>query len=350
MAATGGPGDPDVERLTAELFERPWEFEFFQAVDLLARLCPDRAPVGGFAQPSREAVRFAVRPSLAFAASDIHALERQDEAPPRMQVDFMGLTGPTGVLPLVYTALLLERAAAGDRTLADFLDLFHHRTVALFQRAWEKYRFTVSAARGEPDRVAGLMLDLIGAGTPGLRDRQAIDDSWMLHYCGLLAQRPRSASALRQILEDYFEVPVEIVQFAGRWHKLEESAQCRLEDARRPSEQLGLGAVAGDEFWDQQSVVRIRLGPLPLERYLDFLPTGGAYRPLCAIARFFAGDEIDFEAQLVLRRDDAPRCELGAGGAAGPQLGWVCWMRSAPLGYDPDQTVLQLNPDLAARS
>ena len=99
--------------------------------------------------------------------------------------------------------------------------------------------------------------------------------------------------------------------------------------------------MLGAEVWDQQSVVRIRLGPLSLEEYLDFLPNGTAYRPLCAITRFFSND-LDFEVQLILKRTDAPRCELGAEAAGSPQLGWLTWMKNVPLQRDPEDTVLQL--------
>ena len=92
------------------------------------------------------------------------------------------------------------------------------------------------------------------------------DDS-LVYYSGLLAQRPRSATALRQILSDYFEIPVEVEQFAGSWYPLEVQDQCQLEARRGINTQLGLGAVVGDEVWYQQSRVRIKLGPLPLKRY-----------------------------------------------------------------------------------
>ena len=50
--------------------------------------------------------------------------------------------------------------------------------------------------------------------------RRCPDDT-LIYYAGLLAQRPRSAQALQQILADYFEVPVEIEQFAGGWYRLD---------------------------------------------------------------------------------------------------------------------------------
>ena len=48
-----------------------------------------------------------------------------------MVVTFMGVTGPIGVLPYHYTALLLRRLRDKDFALCDFLDLFHHREIAI---------------------------------------------------------------------------------------------------------------------------------------------------------------------------------------------------------------------------
>ena len=73
--------------------------------------------------------------------------------------------------------------------------------------------------------------------------------------------------------------------------------------------------VVGDEVWDQQSRVRIRMGPLSLEQYMEFLPGGPAWRHVKALTRFFAGNEYDMELQLVLRRDEVPSCELQIGRA-----------------------------------
>ena len=164
----------------------------------------------------------------------------------------------------------------------------------------------------------------------------------MIYYGGLLGQRPRSAQALKQILADYFEVPVEIEQFAGGWCRLDAETQCRMSGENHESEVLGFGAVVGDEVWDQQSRVRIVLGPLTLERYADFLPDGKSWHPLRAWVRFFSNDEWEFEVKLILEREQVPACALGAEGTSGPQLGWVSWVKSQPLGRDPDDTVLAL--------
>jgi type VI secretion system protein ImpH len=327
--------------LEAQLAGTPYNFGFFQAVRLLERLMGG-VPAGRFARPQDEAVRFTVNNTLAFPASEIQALAIREGAPPRMTVNFMGLTGPEGVLPLYYTQLVAERARAHDTAVRDFFDIFNHRAISLFYQAWEKYRFTIQFERGGSDGFSHHLLDFVGLGTPGLAGRQAVGDRSLMNYAGLLSGRPRSAAALRQILEDYFEVPVEIGQFAGGWYKLSPGTQCRLEGGTSESERLAFGAVVGDEIWDEQARVRIRLGPLTIGQYQDFLPTGTAYAPLCAITRFFSGAEIDFEAQLILKREEVPPCELGREDATAPRLGWLTWAKCAGLDADPGDTVLEL--------
>ena len=344
MAAAGGTENSALVERTVEdrLFAEPYCFEFVQAVRLLRLLYPNRNSVGLFQPPRSELVRFGVRPSLSFPASEIHELEQRPDAPPVMRVNFMGTVGPLGILPLYYTELVAERLAARDRTLRDFLDIFHHRVISLFYRAWQKYRFLVGFEQGEGDNFSQYLLDIIGLGTGGLRDRQEVDDQSLLFYAGLLAQQPRSAEGLELVLRDYFGVPVQVEQFLGAWYRLDLDSQCDLNDFASESRQLGFGSVVGDEIWDPQSRIRVVLGPLPLQQYLDFLPSGTAYRPLRNLVRFYSGDEFDFEAQLILKREEAPGCQLGASGEAAPQLGWVSWSKTREMDHNPSETILQL--------
>ena len=317
-------------------------FDFFQAVRLLTRLLKERKPVGRFSDPGAEVVRFGAAPDLGFPSSQISKLEWPEGAEPRMDVNFMGLTGPQGLLPLYYTALLRERLRARDSSMRAFLDIFNHRAISLFFRAWEKHHFTVGYERNEEDPVSPHLMDLLGLGTPGLAGRQAVSDEALLFRCGLVSAHSRSASGLRALLIDYFNVPVEIEQFVGRWHPIDKDTQCCFSDTGADSERLGFGTVVGDEIWDQQSGVRIRLGPLTLKQYLEFLPDGPAHRPLRALIRFFTGNELDCEVQLVLKKEEAPQCELGADSSTAPRLGWLTWARTAPMVRDPDNSILRI--------
>jgi type VI secretion system protein ImpH len=329
--------------LQAMIEKEPYAFGFFQAVRLLEHLNPHRNPVGHFTPPSTEVVRFGVPPSMAFPGSEIQAFAWHDDAPAEMAVNFMGLTGPSGVLPLYYTELVQARLSEKDPALKDFLDIFHHRLISLFYRAWEKYRFNVGYEKGkaERDQFSLQLLALLGLATPGLQSRQRIPDGSMLYYAGLLMLHSRPAAALKQIIADYFDVNVEIQQFVGSWCTLDRHTQTRLDEADDSSE-LGFGAIAGDEMWHDQATVRIKIGPLPLDQYIQFLPGGPAHEELRAWTRFFSGDELEFELQLVLKGDQVPECELGAAGEAAPRLGWVTWVKSLPFNDEAADTVQRL--------
>ena len=359
MATQSRKPDPAVRRLEEALGPRltaqPWDFDFFQAVRLLERLVGDVKPVGRFHPPGEEAVRFGVAPSLDFPPAQIRSLQtrRKDAAgemtlpaePPRLEIAFLGLTGPLGLMPTHYTELIRERARHGDFAMRDFFDLFNHRLASLFYRAWETYRIGVAYERGEGDRFTGYLMDLVGLGTRGLQHRLSIPDEAAVYYAGLLGQFPRSGGALECLLGEYFDAPIEVIPFAGAWRSLDPDAQTKFRQRPTDSESLGVGTIVGDEIWDQQSVVRVRFGPLPLAQYLDFLPDGTANAPLRSLLRFYCGDDLDVEVQLVLKREETPRTGLDMDEGIPPQLGWVSWMFSKPLGRDPDETILRLWED-----
>lgn len=346
MAAKSRMEAADVTPLGAvaeALREDAPSFTFFQAVRLLERLQPERAPVGGFGDPAGEVVRFKAHTSMAFPPSEIREIKLGHDDPARMVVNFMGLTGPSGALPLHYTQLVMERTRARDTALRDFLDLFHHRIVSLFYRAWARYRSAPATGdEDRDDRTRHHLLDLIGLGTPGLSDRLELPVDPLLAYTGLLGSQARSAIALESLLSDYFDVPVGVEQFVGGWYPLDLPTQCALGDDWCESTQLGLGAVVGDEVWDQQARVRIRLGPLSRPQYDEFLPGAPGHAALRGLVKFFAGDQFDFEIQLVLAREAVPGCVLGDPAVPAPTLGWCSWLQTAPLGRDPDETILPL--------
>jgi type VI secretion system protein ImpH len=349
MATQSGGADPPLEDV---LFEEGYRFDFFQAVRVLERLYPGFQPVGQDASPAEEAVRFHSHLSLTFPPSAIHDIGPMEDGsgPAQMTVAFMGLTGLLGVLPRHYTELLLERMRSKDGALRDFLDLFNHRLISLFYRAWEKYRFPIAyervASKAEGyDRLSLCLFDLMGMGTKGLRGRLEMGDEALLLYTGLLAQHPRSASALQGLLQDYFEVPVAVVQFFGQWLSLAEESRSRLGPGEA-NNVLGVNAIAGRRVWDQQAKFRLRVGPLTFAEFRQFLPSGMAFRPLVQFVRVFAGQEFDFDVQLILSAPEVPWCRLGGMGKRAPQLGWSAWLKTQEFARNAEDAVFagQLPP------
>lgn len=329
--------------LNQEFADEPYRFEFFQAVRLLEKIYPERKAVGGEALPHEEIVKFRSRLGLFFPASEIQELhETQDELTAErkleMFVNFMGMVGINGVMPIHYTELMMERARYRDTAMWAFLDIFTHRSVSLFFRAWEKYRFPVSYERGS-DAFTAYLFDVVGLGTGGLRGRMALPDEAFLPYSGLVAQKPHSAAALSNILGDYFGVSAKIIQFFGQWLDLDQSSITRL---GRANNQLGATALVGSRIWEQQSKFRIVLGPLGFRQFQAFLPNGDAHRPLKSIVRFMHGNEFDFDVRLVLKAKDVPGTVLTTRAKRRPMLGWTSFLKTRPFRADDDQVILQV--------
>jgi type VI secretion system protein ImpH len=347
MAAEVGSSDAPVNAgepgLVDTLFREGYRFEFFQAVRLLERLYPSRKPVGGYDHPKEEVVRFHTHVSMAFPASEVYdvavSAERsaEGETATDMWVTFMGLAGALGVLPRHWTQILSDPNLKNQTApLRDFLDIFNHRLISLFYRAWEKYRFPIAYERRADDTFSQYLYCLIGMGTTGLQRRLGISDEILLYYAGLLSQRPRAAVALEGVLQDYFNVPVEVEQFTGQWFLMNPDALTSL-GAGGQNNQLGVSATLWERIWDPQARFRVKLGPLTYQQFQDFLPTSDAYRHVVELTRFFVGEELSFEVQPVLRADEVPWCALGVNQSA--RLGWAMWLKTQPFEEDTTQPV-----------
>ena len=346
-----------------QLVREPYRFEFFQAVRLIALTAGSKASrqdTHAYGQsrlgrlPYEEQVRFRAHIGHAFPASAISsfALPLADEktnAPvPEMTVTFFGLAGTGGILPAHYTQLLIDRVREKDFRLRDFWDLFNHRLIAQFYRAWEKCRFYVryeQARRtgGENDQFTRMLFSLVGLGTPGLRDRQALPDEALLHYAGHFAHRPRSAVALQQIAADCFGFPTEVLQFQGQWLNLQRTDRTQLTPGGH--NRLGISAIAGSRVWGIENKFRLRLRVSRYADFCKFLPGRAGHVSLSQLVRFYVGATLDFDIQIVLAKDEVPRCQLTRD--AGMQLGWNTWLGTPPAA-DVDDAVFACEP-IAAR-
>ena len=358
--------NPDLEK---RLTEEPHRFEFFQAVRLLEQFDSQRAPVGEDALAGNELVRFGALPSLTYPATQIANLVRagSDEAPsgppeqPEMTVTFMGLTGPCGVLPLHYTALLIERCQERppDLALREFLDIFHHRAISLFYRAWAKYRLPIALEQHairqlrtrrdskaiDDDLFTYSLAALVGMSGRAVRDRMHADRESVIYYSGHFAHNPRSAVALELLLADYFGVDVRIEQFLGQWLKLELGDQSRLPrlgEAQGRHQQVGETAMIGSRFWSKQTKFRVRIGPVGYDQFTQFFPDAGGMARLTDLVRLYAGEQLDFDVQVVLLRNEVPGAQLSLEEARSNRLGWDCWLKDSEFTSDAQDAVFCL--------
>lgn len=356
MARVAGEDGDETADLIARTADRPSEAEFFQTVRLILRAArragEARARLGEEARPASEPVRLRAAAGMRYAAAEITAAQSAEGAKPELTVAFMGLTGPSGVLPDHYSDLVVQRRRARDPALAEFLDLFNHRSLSLFYRAWAKPRLPVryeEAERPFADPFSSALASTMGLGLPAQREQASLGDGGLLGLAGSLGRRVRTPGAVRRLAAALLDAPVEIAEFHGRWIAIAPGERTRLAEPRpgdRAFSRLGDEAVAGVQAWDVQGRFRLRIGPLSLEDFRAFFRPDGPRALLDRVVREAVGPALDFDLQLVLRGDAVPSLQLD-NPEAPALLSQTTWLGASPPGRDRDDSVLPAGAALA---
>ena len=352
---------------------RPYSFDFFHALRLVQCGCASGPRLGASKSPEQDPVRFCQRPSLAFAAATIDELERG--TPPKLFVNFFGLFGPNGPLPLQLTDYALRRqlgqradvgadearglsrekreparaeetSSRGDNTLPAFCDVFHHRLISLFFRAWACNQQTVDFDRPEDQRFPFYLGSSFGLASETNERGEfqphadALPTGAKLFYAGRLACPTRNAEGLEAILEDYFGVAAEVQTFHGRWLELPPEDRCRLGYSPETGT-LGMTAIAGSRIWDSQLTFRVRLGPMPLADFTRFLPGSRSLERLTSWVANYAGAQYFWDLQVLLAAAEVPATVLAFDRPAQMgRLGWTAWLKSRPMERDAEDMIL----------
>lgn len=337
--------------LIARLAAEPWRFRFFQAVRILERQRARQArsprfdgaaAVGEEAEPRQRTVRFRAATRLSFPASEIEEVAEAAAGPPAITETFLGLSGPSSVLPQHYSVTLWRELRNRNTALKDFFDLFTDRLTAFFYRAWAKYRVPIAVERSVAkggDGASEALRGLIGFATDHLVGRTEIAEHSLLHYSGLLGHFPRNAASLAALLCDYFRLPIRVEPFDGRWLSLPPTERTRIGGAFAG---LSLDAVVGDSYWDVESSFLIEIGPIDYPVFASFMPNGANLRRLASLTRLYVNPEMGFRVELCLQRDEVPPLRLDPADPVGPLLGWNTWLSHYPMPHDPRDAAYRL--------
>ncbi|MGN6315456.1 type VI secretion system baseplate subunit TssG [Trinickia sp.] len=343
------------------LLDEPYRFQFFQAVRVLDTWF-SRENAGRESERAAESIVFRNSLALTFPASELeHALPYNEAREPLVEADtrrsalakravrqveltpaFFGLLGGQGALPLHYTEQLVARAhVQRDHAAREFFDVFSNRATALFYAAWKKYRLPFHYELDRDERYLPLLLALAGVPDAGTRahlqaGRGALLDEAIAGYALPARHRPMSAAYLARTLTDYFRVPVQVEQFAGRWYAVPSE---RMTVLGRANATLGATALAGERVWQRDMRARIVVGPLTKRDYEAFLPGESRAIALERMLTLLAGITIEYEVSLVLAREEVGTSCLGGGA----RLGYDAFLCTREAEHDRDDARYELN-------
>lgn len=325
-----------LQTLLDSVEQEPWAHDFFALMRRVECLVPESPRVGRAQRPIQEPLRLGQVSELDFAPAPIANFRRTGLTTGRLGVRFFGLLGSHGPLPLHLTEYVRERRHQhADPTLERFLDVFHHRMLSLFYRAWAQAQPPVQLDRPADDRYGAWLGATFGL-SPATAGRDSIPDAAKRYYAGLIGNRSRHPEALTKVLRQYFGVPVSLRSHVAHWMNVHGDDRSRLGFAANRTERRGKGfglgaklgssANAGSKVYDRQFKFRVEIGPVALATYEAFLPGGLAWIELRDWVTLLSGGDLLWDLQLGLRESEVPEPRLGRR----VRLGLTSWLGGAP--------------------
>jgi type VI secretion system protein ImpH len=333
----------------AALETEPWRHGFLPLMRRIAAYSGMEV-VGTARRPVGEPFRIGQKPTLAFAPCDIASVERSGDHL-RISLYGLGMLGPNGPLPLHVTEMARDRQQGrNDTTTVDFFDIFHHRALTLFYRAWASAQAAAGLDREDDEQFSLYVASLTGQHADEMNDR-ALPSHARLAASAHLVREARNVDGLQATLAHYFDVPVEIQEHIFHWIDIDSKDQGRIGPAGSGA-MMGRGAMLGRVAPDRQHRFRIVIGPVNLQSYLRFTPKGADLPHLVEWVRAFVGRELEWELELRIIPESAPPAQMGGK----QQMGWSGWLgRPNPdspikgMVFEPERYAHQFRPSSTSR-
>jgi type VI secretion system protein ImpH len=303
-----------------EAAQAPWRFSYTALMRYFSARYPNFPEIGKAQLPSQEFFRLSQLPSLAFAPREIADIDLRHGLP-RIRLFSLGMLGPNGPLPIHFTEIAKDRLENNqDRTLVDFLDIFHHRFLTLFYHSWAQSQATAGLDRIKEERFSRYIAWLNND------EFQETEHLFLPSHARLsasahLIREARNPDGITATLAHFFGVPVALREFEHHWIKISPDERSRL-GKPGPTSMLGEGIILGDAVPDCQHCFCLIVGPLRLDEYLRMLPNGKDLPILIEWVRAYVGFEYYWKLQLIVHIESATTIQLGTN----QRLGQTSWL------------------------
>ncbi len=197
-----GEPQPPHSRLSPRLERDIHRINFYRFCQLQERSRPDAPALGTTLNPADDPVRFRPHPGMGFPASELKAVEYDEDnpdAPPTVRTTFMGLYGVDSPLPTAWLDDIAQRRE-GHEAQEAFLDIFNHRILTQFYRIWRKYSYPATFEAGGRDRISQSLLGLISMGIPGTDKHIATPASRFLALLGVMRLPARTEEGIQALV------------------------------------------------------------------------------------------------------------------------------------------------------
>ncbi|NTS75650.1 type VI secretion system baseplate subunit TssG [Catenovulum sp. SM1970] len=296
------------------------DFEFESLLRYLEANAPLSERIGYSISPKQDVARFGQTPLMHFYSSAFTEISKNKATGDhKVKNSYWGMLGINGPLPLHFTEYAIERNFRHqDATFNEFLDIFNHRFISLFYRAWADAEPAVSHDRPEQDHFQQNLAAL--AGEPELEEEAFFKQPVSQYLSGLLSQKNRSPRVLSQLLAEYLQLPVSIDEFVGRWYELNEQEVLKL---GHQNASLGHDAMLGQRTYQACFNFKINIGPLDYDEYIRLVDDKQYLKMLDKLVRRAVGQEFEYQISISLKPQQTRTSHLGRS-----KLGINSWSQS----------------------
>lgn len=306
--------EPQPERtgLTLALNKDIWRANFYRFCQLLEQECPNSPKLGATSKPGDDPVRFRPWPGMGFPASELRAVETDEEhpeRPPTVRTTFLGLYGVDSPLPGSYLDDIAQQRE-GYEAITSFLDIFSHRIITQYYRIWRKYAYPATFEAGGLDATSQCLLGLVGLGIPGTVEQVATPVSRFLALLGTMRLPTRNSEgicALVSLLAPHTRATIAEPDPV----RVHISYRSGLGVANRV--QLAQRATLGKTAKEACSRVLVTLFTEDPEEAEGWLPGGHLHTDLLALMRVYLGYRSDARLRLTVPVRLLPDPRLGKG-------------------------------------
>lgn len=227
------------------------------------------------------------------------------------------LTGIAGVLPYSYqdTAHKL-RVSRDESGLQDFYDIFNQRVLWHSYQATTRNHFSCRYEAGlKPDNHSGKKQSLgeqlcAFAGIATGDERRLIPADHLARYAALLGQSNCSTSLLQQVLEDYFELEIDIVPEDVRKQPLNREFCTALSVWETDTNQLGSGTLLGKSSWLAGGRLDIRIHVASAKQKQRLEQDRQLIPKVSEFCRLMTKGQADFDIHLQCPAELLPQAQL----------------------------------------
>ncbi|RMH96336.1 MAG: type VI secretion system baseplate subunit TssG [Calditrichaeota bacterium] len=307
-------------RLREDFHRNACRYSFFYTVYRCERLTEKLHPQRRQEMLDQAGLRFRPYEHYVYPPSNIRSLDFDGEEV-HMVVNFLGLYGINAPLPRCYHEQVAFQQAVhgpGNVPLQNFLDIFNNRFYWLYYQAWKKYRTYLDFGDDPHSKTMQRLFAFVGLG-PRLKEGELAGHRFrLLRLSGLLSMKVRNKVGLLTLLKEFFPR----LRF-----QVEENIPTMVPLAERPllgrrhgdrAFRLGSFSVIGRSVMDCMSRIRLKVGPLHLKEYLEFLPGGPQLALLTRLLSLYVNDGLEYDLRFIIRSESIgeipwrdPRLRLG---------------------------------------